>query len=309
MPLHPEIAAGIAAEAKLGLPPLASLPVSQARTRVALRERPKGPPVFLVEMTRIPVADGAITARIYRPAADGPLPAIVFVHGGGWVVCSLDTHDNICRHLCVDTGALVISIDYRMAPEHPFPVPQDDCVAALRFVFARAHELGIDRDRVVVGGDSAGGNLALATVIRLRDADGPAPAGQFLLYPVTEHYSAGFPSYREFASGFGLTADEMKWYWNLYAPTPDLYLHPLASPLRADLSALPPSYVMTAECDVLRDEGEALAAKLDEAGVPVTFGRFDGLNHGCANAFGTLSCVEPFRKHLLGWLAAVLARR
>lgn len=308
MPLHPEIAALLAADAALGLPPLPSLDVAAARRRTEDRVRPAGPAVAELETIDIPVAGGSIAARIYRPATrDGARPAVVFMHGGGWVLCSLDTHDAICRNLCAGAEVVVVSVDYRMAPEHAFPVAADDCFAALRFVAAHGAGLGVDPDRLVIGGDSAGGNLAAVTALRTRDEGGPALAGQMLIYPVTDHYSAGFASYSSYAAGSGLTAAEMVWFWDLYAPTAAQWSHPHAAPLRAtDLSHLPPAYVMSAECDVLRDEAEAYAARLVTAGVATTFRRFDGLNHGAAGLFGALACVEPFRRHLLAWLKSVV---
>lgn len=309
MALHVEIAERLAADAALGLPPLRAIGVAAARLRAEQRERPKGPAVGAVETVAIPLADTSLAARVYRPVGAGAtMPAVVFVHGGGWVTCSLDTHDNICRHLCAGGHVVVVSLGYRMAPEHPFPGPLDDVLAGLRHVAEHAAAFGIDPKRMVMAGDSAGGNLVAAAALRLRDAGALSYAAQMLLYPVTDHYSADFPSYRRFAEGCGLTADEMVWFWDLYAPTPDLYLHPDAAPLRAaDLSGLPPTYVMTAECDVLRDEAEAYAERLSAAGVVVSAHRFEGLNHGCAGSFGALSCVDPFRRHLLDWLAAILA--
>jgi acetyl esterase len=316
VPLAPEIAAALATEAALGLPAPYTQGVEAARRASATRQRPAGPAVAAVETLTIPVAGAEIAARLYRPApreataADpaAPAPAVVYLHGGGWVIGSLDTHDNICRQLSAGAGVVVVSVDYRMAPEHRFPVASDDCLAAVGFVAAHAARLGIDPARLVVGGDSAGGNLAAATTLRLRDEGGPALAGQLLLYPVTAHWSAGFPSYTAFAEGYGLAAAEMAWFWDLYAPTPELYRDPRAAPLAApDLAGLPPAYVMTAECDVLRDEAEAYAARLSAAGVAVTFRRFDGLNHGCAGSFGGLACVEPFRRHVLDWLGDLVA--
>jgi acetyl esterase len=311
MPLHPEIAAKLAADASLGLLPIQTIPVVAARKQAESRPRPAGPAVAGLETVAIPVAGSTIAARIYRPSSVGAVqPALVFLHGGGWVLCSLDTHDAICRHLCVGADVVVVSVDYRMAPEHAFPLAADDCLAALRFVAARGASLGIDPDRLIVGGDSAGGNLAAVTALRARDEGGPALAGQMLIYPVTDHFSAGFASYRDYAEGCGLTAAEMVWFWNQYAPTQAQWSHPHAAPLRAeDLSRLPPAYVMTAECDVLRDEAEAYAARLVTAGVATTFRRFEGLNHGTAGLFGAFACVEPFRLDLLGWLRSVSRSR
>lgn len=307
MPLHPEIAAHLAAGAALGLPPLRAMSAVDARARADAEERVAGAEVKSTEMVSIPVEGGTIGARIYRPlGADGVLPAIVYIHGGGWVLCSLDTHDNTCRNLCAGVGAVVVSIDYRMAPEYRFPVATDDCLAAARWVADHAGQLGIDANRLMVGGDSAGGNLSAVTALRIRDEGGPNLAGQMLIYPVTDDIAAGFPSYSEFAEGFGLTADDMAWFWEHYVPDPALRSHPHASPLRADsLAGLPPAIVLTAGCDVLRDEGEAYAGRLAAAGVTLDFRRYEGLHHGCAGEYGRLAAVTPFFEHLIGWAKAI----
>ncbi|MBS1182781.1 MAG: hydrolase [Proteobacteria bacterium] len=307
MPLHPEIAADLAAAAALGEPPLKDLSAQAGRARAEAGPRATGAPVKAVETIAIPVKDGSIAARLYRPFGDGaPLPGIVYLHGGGWVLCSLDTHDNICRNLAASVGAVVVSIDYRMAPEHRFPVATDDCLAAIRWVAAHAKGLGIDQAKLIVGGDSAGGNLAAVTALRIRDEGGPTLAGQMLIYPVTDDIAAGHPSYTEFADGFGLTADDMVWFWDHYVPAPAERRHPHASPLRADsLAGLPPTLLLTAGCDVLRDEGEAYAGRLAAAGVTLDFRRYEGLHHGCAGDYGRLQAVAPFFEHLVTWARAI----
>jgi acetyl esterase len=307
MPLHPEIAAHLAVGAALGLPPLRAMSAQDARARADAEPRVAGAAVKSTEMVSIPVEGGTIAARVYRPlGADGVLPAIVYIHGGGWVLCSLDTHDNTCRNLCAGVGAVVVSIDYRMAPEYRFPVATDDCLAALRWVADHADELRIDANRLMIGGDSAGGNLSAVTALRIRDEGGPALVGQMLIYPVTDDIAAGFPSYSEFAEGFGLTADDMAWFWDHYVPDPALRSHPHASPLRAEsLAGLPPALVLTAGCDVLRDEGEAYAGRLAAAGVTLDFRRYEGLHHGCAGEYGRLAAVAPFFEHLVGWAKAI----
>ncbi|WP_053239739.1 alpha/beta hydrolase [Pleomorphomonas koreensis] len=307
MPLHPEIAADLAAAAARGEPPLRQLTPAAARARAEAEPRAAGKPVQAVETLSIPVGDGTIAARLYRPSGDGgALPAILYIHGGGWVLCSLDTHDNVCRNLAAAVGAVVVSIDYRMAPEHRFPTASDDCLAAVRWIGGQAADLGIDPARLIIGGDSAGGNLAAVTALRLRDEGGPKLLGQMLIYPVTDDIAAGHPSYAEFAEGFGLTADDMAWFWEHYVPDPALRAHPYASPLRADdLTGLPPALVLTAGCDVLRDEGEAYAGRLAAAGVTLDFRRYEGLHHGCAGDYGRLAAVAPFFEHLVAWARAI----
>lgn len=307
MPLHPEIAAHLAAGAALGLPPLTALSATEARARVDAEERVAGAEVGTVETLSIPVGDAVIAARLYRPLGlDGALPGIVYIHGGGWVICSLDSHDNTCRNLSAGVGAVVVSIDYRMAPEHRFPVASNDSLAAVRFVAENAAALGIDPNRLIVGGDSAGGNLAAVTALRIRDEGGPKLAGQMLIYPVTDDIAAGFPSYTEFAEGYGLTAEDMAWFWDHYVPDPAMRRHPHASPLRAEsLAGLPPAVLLTAGCDVLRDEGEAYAGRLAAAGVTLDFRRYEGLHHGCAGEYGRLAAVGPFFEHLVSWARAI----
>lgn len=308
MPLHPEIAEELAAVAALGLKPLKDISPAQARCRAEAEARPAGKAVYSVETIGIPVSGGAIAARLYRPFVAEELPVIVYYHGGGFVLGSLDTYDNVCRNLCADTGAIVVSVDYRLAPEHRFPVASDDALMAVRFLEAEAGRLGIDPARMLVAGDSAGGNLAAVTALRLRDEGGPSLAGQLLVYPATDHFSAGRDSYRAYAEGFGLTADDMVWFWDHYAPAPAQYLDPRASPLRAaDLTRLPPALVASVEYDVLRDEGEVYADRLQAAGVPVERRRFAGLAHGCLNAAGKWKCVEPLSVFLADWARNILA--
>jgi acetyl esterase len=196
-------------------------------------------------------------------------------------VCSLDTHDVMCRNLCAGAGCVVASVDYRLAPEHKFPAAPEDCLHATRWAGANAAALGADPARIAVGGDSAGGNLAAVTALRVRDEGGPALCAQLLIYPVTEHWDAGMPSYAENAEGYGLTRDGMKWFWGHYLADPTDARHPHAAPLRApDLRGLPLALVVTAEYDPLRDEGERYAARLREAGVPTELVRYAGMNHG-----------------------------
>jgi acetyl esterase len=310
MPLAPEIAAFLDTRAALGRGPLAETDLAEARANAEAdaRERPPGKPVRSIVDDAFDGPAGPVRVRIYTPAGDGPFPLIVYYHGGGFVLCSLDTHDTICRNLAADCPALVVSVDYRLAPEHSWPAASDDAVAAVRWAADAAASLGADPARIVVAGDSAGGNLAAVTALRLRDAAGPAIRGQLLIYPVTDHAEAGHPSYATYANGFGLTDADMRWFFEQYVPIESDRTHPLVSPLRApDLSGLAPAHVMTAEYDVLRDEGEAYARRLAEAGVPVEAIRFDGLNHGCVNQVGAWPSVEPAHDAMVRWLRAVFA--
>ena len=235
----------------------------------------------------LPGPAGTIAARLYEPGAlASPAPLIVYYHGGGHVICDLDTHDQPCRFLARETPALLLSVDYRLAPEHRFPAAVEDALAAFRFAHAEAGRLGADPRRIAVAGDSAGGNLA-AVVAQLAAADGgPRPAFQGLIYPVID-YSSKRASYETFAEGFFLTRAEMDWFRDHYLPAAADRADPRASPILADhLSGTPPAHITTAGFDPLRDEGEAYAERLREAGVRVTLRREPDLVHGFINAVG-----------------------
>jgi acetyl esterase len=214
----------------------------------------------------------------------------VFFHGGGWVICDLNTHDVECSALARRAGAVVVSVDYRLAPEHKFPAAVEDCYAATVWVASHAAELGIDPQALALCGDSAGGNLSAVVSLKSRDEGGPAIALQTMVYPVTDLASFGTPSYVEFAEGHHLTRSEMEWFRDLYLRDTADGANPYASPLLApNLAGLPPALILTAECDPLRDEAEAYAKRLAEAGVPVTCTRYAGMIH----PFFALSGVIP----------------
>ena len=235
-------------------------------------------PVARVEDRRIPGPAGEIAVRLYAP--EDPRGLVVYFHGGGWVIGSLETHDLPLRTLANEAGCSVLSVDYRLAPEHRHPAAVEDGYAAVCWAAENAAELGADPARLAVGGDSAGGNLAAVASLLARERGGPALCFQLLVYPVTDHDFAR-PSYAENASGYFLERDDMRWFWDHYLPDAAARDGMTASPLRVrDLSGLPPAHVITAEFDPLRDEGEAYAARLREAGVPVTHTRYDGQIHG-----------------------------
>ena len=245
-------------------------------------------PVKNVEDRSIPGPGGEIPVRIYTPAATGPQPALVYFHGGGWVIGDLDTHDSTCRTLANSAQCIVVSVDYRLAPEHKFPAAVDDAYAAAAWVADHAEEIGVDKRRVAVGGDSAGGNLAAVVALIARGKNTPRLAYQLLVYPITD-YDFETGSYRDNAEGYFLTRDAMKWFWGHYIRSEADGLDPRVSPLRADdLVGLPPALVITAEFDPLRDEGEAYAARLRDDGVPVTVTRYDGMIHGFWQMSGLL---------------------
>jgi len=266
-----------------------------------------------VEHRAILAADRAggreIAVRVYRPATgDGPWPVVVFFHGGGFVVCTLETHDPYCRALATEAGVMVVSVDYRLAPEHKFPAGLEDCIAATEWVLAHARELGADGSRVFVAGDSAGGTMAAVVALLLRDKGVTALAGQILIYPVTAHYDPPTASYLEMAEGYGLTRKGMMWFWDHYLNRKDEAFDYRAAPLLApSLRGLPRAFVVTAEYDVLRDEGQAYAKRLDEAGVDVTQVFAEGMNHGFAcsmNEFPFLPQAKDVLRKVAKWVEA-----
>ncbi len=281
MPLDPAIKGLLDAMAAAGGPALDALPPVEARKVFDNMPLPKREvAVGGVENRRIPGPAGEIPVRIYRPAGSGARPALVYFHGGGWVIGSLESHDATCRELCAGAGCVVVAVDYRLAPEHRYPASADDCYAAARWVADDAASLGVDARRLAVGGDSAGGNLAAVVSLMARDRGAPAIRFQLLIYPVTDaDFTRG--SYVQNAEGYLLTTSAMKWFWGHYAPDETRRREPYASPLFArDLSGLPPALVQTAEFDPLRDEGEAYAKRLQQAGVSTALTRYDGLIHG-----------------------------
>jgi acetyl esterase len=241
--------------------------------------RVEGEPVAEVAERTIPGPAGDLTVRIYTPFGNGPLPVLMYFHGGGFVLCNLDSHDGICRLLTNAAHCTVVSVDYRLAPEAKFPSGPEDCFAATRWVAENATEIGADPGRVAIAGDSAGGALAAAVALMARDRGGPELVHQLLVCPITNH-AFDTASYMENASGYQLTREMMQWFWRHYLETEADGRNPLASPLRApDVSRLPPATVITAEFDPLRDEGEAYAARLDASGVPTQLVRYDGMIH------------------------------
>jgi len=293
------------------LPPMHTLSVAEARER--MEKRPESglriAPVAAVEDRVIARAGGALPMRVYTPIGSGPFPIVVFFHGSGFVVCSLNSHDAMCRNLCAGSGAVVVSVDYRLAPEHKFPAAPDDCLFATRWVAEHAAELGGDASRIVVAGDSAGGNLATVTALRIRDEGGPKLAGQLLIYPVTDYHSPGTPSYVENAEGYGLSRAGMAWFWHHYLADPKDAVHPHASPARAaSLIGLPPALVYSAEYDVLRDEAEIYAHKLREAGVEVRMQRWEGMNHGFFFWVGIVDAAGVAMDEACAWLKQIFGK-
>ena len=281
MPVDPQIAAILPLLS--GAPPLNQGTPESARAgfrlfTVDMRDAANLAPVLSTEDVTYPAAEGDRAARIYRPDVEGPVPTILFIHGGGYVIGDIDTHDDHARLICDEVGAVVYSIDYRLAPENPFPAGHLDCVAAFTHVVDIVGELGGDASRIAVAGDSAGGNLSAGVAVAARDLGLPLKA-QLLLYPSTDFLdSESHPSRVENAEGFFLTAADMLWFHESYGAEPaDVRASVLA---HTDLHNLAPAIVATAEYDPLRDEGEAYATALEQAGVPVVAKRYDGLIHG-----------------------------
>jgi acetyl esterase len=257
-----------------------------------------------VDDRSIPGPASKIPVRIYTPEGKGPLPILLYIHGGGWTVGSLDTHDDLCRSLCHRGGCVVVSVGYRLAPETKFPGPLEDCYAALQWCAAHAADLDGDGKRLAVAGDSAGGHLSACLALYARDNKGPPLVCQVLVYPVINH-AFDTASYHQNATGYGLTRDRMIYYWNNYLRSPEDADNAHACPLRArDLRGLPPALIVTAEFDPLRDDGEAYAARLQRSGVSVECVRYLDMNHG----FLQFGAVYRQSKHGLDLIAAALKK-
>lgn len=294
MPLHPQAKAYLRDLNFEPAPPVYEMTLAEARASMEDNVAGLGDPRQVAEVRDLaaPRPGGEIPLRLYRPQADGTLPVVVFFHGGGWVLGSLNTHDGLCRALANAAGCAVISVDYRLAPEHKFPAATDDAYTATAWIAHEAGQLRLDGTRLAVAGDSAGGNLAAATALRARDQDGPPLRLQLLLYPATDCYFET-PSYEEFAEHYMLTRDAMFWFWQQYLPSEEHADEPYAAPARADdLANLPPAMVITAECDPLRDEGEAYADQLHAAGVTVMATRYDGMIHGFVRRLGAFDQAQ-----------------
>lgn len=307
MTLHPALTAMVAKAAKY--PPMHLVPLATVREAAPRLLRTGLPPEHVDSAEDIVLGElpRPVRVRVYRPDTGKGRPLTLFFHGSGFTICSIETHDAMCRQICARSGSVVVSVDYSLAPENPYPAGPDDCQAATRWAARNAMRLGADASRMALCGDSAGGAMAAVVAMRSRAAGEPAIKAQILIYPVTDHYSAGHASFEQRGTGCGLLRDEMRWFWDQYLPDPSQAANPDVSPARApDLRGLPQSYVMVAEYDVLRDEGLAYARALATADVPVTLRHYTDMNHGFLNWVGVVDRADEAMNALAAWMRFTL---
>lgn len=282
MALHPQAAAFLEKLARLKTPSIDTLPIEVTRRALSIGSAPSPNPPELakIENRNIKRPDGSdLPIRVYTPLGNGPFGVCLYFHGGGWVLNSIDTHDDLVRHLAAACGCVFVNVEYRLAPENKYPAAAEDAYTALTWVHQHAAEIGCDANRIAVSGDSAGGNLAAVACLMARDRKGPKVAFQVLIYPITD-CNFERPSYLENAEGYFLSRREMIWFWKQYVSSPDQMREPYASPFLApSLRHLPPALVLTTEYDPLRDEGEAYASALRAAGVDTKVHRYNGMIH------------------------------
>ncbi|OJY32415.1 MAG: hypothetical protein BGP06_10570 [Rhizobiales bacterium 65-9] len=309
MPLHPAIDKVVKRLAQE--PSIAEFDVPEGRRRMSARPLPniKKAPVASIHNVDATGRNGAIPIRIYTPRGSGPFPVAFYFHGGGFCYMDVDAYDTACHALCDGARAIVVSVEYRLAPEHPYPAGADDCIDAVEWFVAESGRFVADASRLALSGDSGGACLAAATALRIRDQGGPRISGLLLFYPMTDHYSAGWPSFKHYGGGdFGLRGDLIKLCWDSYLTSSEQIDDPIAVPMRAaSLSRLPETLVQTAEYDLLRDEGEAFANRLRKDNVKVDLVRCDGLNHGFLSWWGILPEVNQRVDEACAWLRRALA--
>ncbi|MBX3438352.1 MAG: alpha/beta hydrolase [Planctomycetaceae bacterium] len=312
MSLHPQAEEFLRRLSDMQSPPLHEMSPDQAR-RLVLPIAQEPERVGGVMSDVVPTEAGDVPIRGFFPlriddvdtqaSADRFLPIVVYFHGGGWVLGSIDSHEAVCRRMANAAQSLVISVDYRLAPEHKFPAAVDDCLAVTQWAFERGATCGGDPARLFVCGDSAGGNLAAAVCLRARDEARPPVRGQILIYPITDH-AFDRPSYHENAVGYQLTTDSMRWFWNQYLDAPSQGAHPWASPIQAvDHTRLPPTLMVTAGYDPLRDEGIDYAARLSAAGVPVTHIHYPDMIHGFFRRLDAFDRASELVRAIADWIS------
>lgn len=306
MPLDRDVAQMLATLEALQAPALSDGTITDARANYSSAPKPEGDQLVRVEDHVVPGPAGDIPVRLYAADLDRDLPIVAFFHGGGWVLSSVDGHDPIARRIAARSGAMVVSVDYRLAPEATFPGPHDDCWAATAWLSEHGSRWGGDPSRLAVCGDSAGGNLAAGVAIRARD-EGLALALQALIYPCIDDRQSGYPSMADNANGYFLTAADMVWFWDHFVP-PEHRLDPRAVPARAaDLAGLAPAFVQTAEYDPLRDEAERYAERLLAAGVPTEVVRYPGVVHGFVTRWHAIARAEQAHDDLAAALRRAFA--
>jgi acetyl esterase/lipase len=313
--LNPQMAAILAliADAMKGRPQRTALSPLEARAQTSATTEAfwnaDRPTLWAVYNHEIPGPGGRIRVRLYDPGIERPAPCLIYIHGGGWVICNLETHDGVCRRLAQAGAFLVASVDYRLAPEHKFPAGLEDCIASARWLARHGGEWGIDTARLAIGGDSAGANLALASLLRLRDTgESPMLAG-LLIYGAYAAYTAASetPSQRAFGDGsYILSAADMRWFWNHYVRDEADNLDPLAAPLLAELAGLPPLMLTAAEFDPLLDDSTALVARLEAAGVPYRYVLWPGITHASIQMTRMLDVAQEHIEDMAAWVKARL---
>jgi acetyl esterase len=309
MPLDPQVALYLQKQAEMGTEDVPELSLTEQRRQSELSAiEQAGNPESAATITDriISAPDRDIPVRIYTPEGVGPFPVLVYFHPGGWVFGSIASSDPVCRALARQTPCIVVSVDYRLAPEDPFPAAPEDCYTTTQWVANHAHEIHADAARIAVGGDSAGGNLAAVVAQMARDRQGPAICFQIMIYGETDYYHPGTASYATYAEGYSLTRDDMIWFWDQYLTRKEDSLNPYAAPLRAtDLSTLPPALIITAEYDPVRDEAEHYAQRLQEAGVAVQLSRYNGMIHGFFRMFALFDQSKAALREVTTTLATV----
>ena len=308
--LHPQMKAILDKIAERDLPPLPSLSPQAARAQVDANFVPAWnsdpPAVHSVVNFTFPGPGGPVAVRLYDPGVAKPAPCLIYLHGGGWVICSLDSHDDVCRRIALAGRVMVASIDYRLAPEHKFPAGLEDCIAAVRGLAASGEDRGIDTRRLAIGGDSAGANLSLATLVALRDSGGPALRGGLLIYGAYGN-DRDTPSHRAFGDGrYILSLAEMEWFFSHYIDGAGDRADPRAAPLFADLARLPPLYLTAAEFDPLLDDTVALVEKLKRSGVSYEYRLWPGVVHAALHMARLLDPMKDYIAEIGSWLRRTL---
>ena len=306
MSLDPKAKAILTAEAAAGSVSVHTMPAAQARVFFESRYEQISFPLKQIkslEERKIPGPGGDLTLRIYTPFGRGPFPLLRFIHGGGWVLFRPVHYDSVCTYLCEGSGFIVVSVDYRLSPETKYPGALNDCHAALKWVSAHATEIDADASRIIISGDSGGGNLAAALALKNRDEDAVNLQGQLLIYPALAWYDPPTPSLSEFAGGYSLTLVAMEWFWKQYLASPAQSSEPYAVPMKAaSLANLPETLLIVAGYDPLRDEGVDYALRLEKEGTAVTLVRYDSMIHGFLSYLGILEQAETAITGICGWL-------